>query len=35
LHSRRHLQFDFLWNNRKLNDGERTVLGMGTPKERG
>jgi transposase-like protein len=21
-------QFDFLWNNRKLNDGERTVLAM-------
>lgn len=21
-------QFDFLWNNRKLNDGERTVLGI-------
>ena len=22
-------QFDFLWNNRQLNDGERTVLGVG------
>ena len=21
-------QFDFLWNNRKLNDGERTVLAI-------
>jgi transposase-like protein len=21
-------QFDFMWNNRKLNDGERTVLGI-------
>ncbi len=21
-------QYDFLWNNRKLNDGERTILGI-------
>lgn len=31
--SREHLhryiwQFDFMWNNRKLNDGERTILGI-------
>lgn len=31
--SREHLhrylwQFDFLWNNRELNDGERTILGI-------
>jgi hypothetical protein len=21
-------QYDFLWNNRKLNDGERTILAI-------
>jgi hypothetical protein len=24
-------QFDFLWNYRKLNDGERTILGIKAP----
>jgi len=32
-HSREYLhrylwQFDFLWNNRQLNDGERTILAV-------
>ena len=25
-------QFDFMWNHRRLNDGERTVLGVKSAK---